>query len=202
MTDSSSDVREKALTCIGKYFAYSEFAPVIEGALKDSSYKVISRAFKIISEKDDAKAKNIARVLEKDSSDVILSRLSEYYITSSENKIALYKKALQFNNSFNRYTVIKNFTSYLNNSIDTEIISEGADILADRSNKTTSKRSRAAYLNSLKEIESSLNKKISQNEDELINIQESTIKIEKEATLSGLKSLRNKLHDNISTLDK
>ena len=190
-SDSSSEVREKALTGIGKYFSYSEFSQFITDALKDSSYKVVARAFKIISDKDVTKAKEIAIVLEKDSSDVVFSRLSEYYSTSTEDKTEFYKRAMSVATFFGRYQVIKDFTKYLNENTNTDIVSAGTDILIERAKRLTSKRFHTALINSLKEIESSIKKKISDGEDELVNIKDSTIKIEKEAALSNLKIMRN-----------
>ena len=201
-SDSSSEVREKALTGIGKYFSYSEFSQFITDALKDSSYKVVARAFKIISDKDVTKAKEIAIVLEKDSSDVVFSRLSEYYSTSTEDKTEFYKRAMSVATFFGRYQVIKDFTKYLNGNINTDIVSAGTDILIERAKRLTSKRFHTALINSLKEIESSIKKRISDGEDELVNIKDSTIKIEKEAALSNLKIMRNKLHEKIIAIDK
>ena len=190
------------MTGIGKYFSYSEFSQFITDALKDSSYKVVARAFKIISDKDVTKAKGIAIVLEKDSSDVVFSRLSEYYSTSTEDKTEFYKRAMSVATFFGRYQVIKDFTKYLNENTNTDIVSAGTDILIERAKRLTSKRFHTALINSLKEIESSIKKKISDGEDELVNIKDSTIKIEKEAALSNLKIMRNKLHEKIIAIDK
>lgn len=201
-SDSSSEVREKALTCLGKYFSYSEFAHFIEAALKDNSYKVVARAFKIISDKDSLKAIEIAPLLEKDSSDVILARLSEYYITSAEDKTEFYKRALRHSTSFGRYQTTKNFEKYLVANTKPHIISAGTDILIARVNKPSSKRYHNALLNSLKQIESAVTKRISTGEDELIKINDETLKTENESSLTDLKSLQRKLNEVISANSK
>ncbi len=196
-SDSSSEVREKAFTCLSKYFSYTEFSQFYADALTDISYRVVARVFKIISDKDSAKAKEVAPLLEKDSSDVILSRLAEYYINSPEDKIEFYKKALHFSGSFGRYQITKYFEKYLVTNTNTAIVSTGTDILIERAKKPYSKRYHSALINSLKEIESSIKKKISNGEDELKLIKVSTIKIKKEVELSELETLKNKLNEII-----
>ena len=150
--------------------------------------------------KDNAKAKNIAPELEKDSSDAILAQLAEYYNNSQENKIDLYNRALVFSSPFNRSGVIRNFTAYLSNNNDSQIISSGVDILSSRAKKTVSKRSKTAYLNALKEIESSLGKKI--NDSATANTNESGVKTVNTSTTLDLQTLKNNLHEKIEAIDK
>ena len=202
VSDSLSDLREKALACLGKYFSYSEFSQLYENALNDSSYKVVARSFQIIGEKDLQKANKIAPLLEKDSSDVIYSRLAEFYSTSDDNKIDFYKKAFKYSNGFSRYQILKYLTKYVIANSNPSIVIAGTNIIMERNKKSPSKRFRTAIFNSLNEIETSFKNKIQSCESEIEKSSDSKIKKEKINQLSELKSLQNKLHESNSTKDK
>ncbi len=201
-SDSVPAVREKALTGFGKYFSYSANKEVIVDALKDSSYKVIARAFKIISEKDKAKANELAAIIEKDSGRALLPRLSELYSNSSEDKTAFYKRALRLTSYYTRQTVLKDFQKYLENNKSLSILSKGTDILLERAKRPISRYYRSSFLNVLREIESSINKKITKSEEELLTIKDSIVLTEKQSALLELKTFKNKLHEKINAIEK
>ena len=148
------------------------------------------------------KAKQIAPVLEKDSCDVIIGRLAEYYSTSVDDKTAFYKNAIHRSNPFMRSQVVRNFSKYLNSSSNTAIISNGIEILWEQAKKPSSKNRRLFYTKTLKEIEASIKTKINDTETEIENIQDNTLKTEKLAQISELSSLRNSLHEKITSIDK
>lgn len=200
--DSSADVREKALFVIGKNLSYTEFSQLFSDALKDSSYKVVARAFKVISEKDIGKAKSIAVQLEKDSSDAIFTSLAEYYSTFSEDKISFYKKAIRLSKGRSRYYVLRFFSNYLKESPNPSIITKGIDIIFEKTKKSNSKNYRSALVNAIKDIESSVKNKINTGEKELEEINDSILKTEKLSRISELKSLRNKLNEKLALMEK
>jgi aminopeptidase N len=199
-TDSSADVREKALFVIGKYFSYSEFSSLIADALKDSSYKVVGRAFKIIASQDAVKAKEIALVLERDSGNAIISKLSEFYNTSTEDKNEYYKKALRAGDVYTHFQVISDYEKYLSASSDPGILKRGTDILLENTKKPGAKAFRSTFIGSLKQIELSIKDKIESAESGKTEI--ATDKISKQAMIAELKALNNKLHEEIIALDK
>ncbi len=199
-TDSSSDVREKALSILGKNFSYSELSKFYENALTDSSYQVVARAFKIISEKDSVKAKEIALTLEKDSGQVILLRLAEFYNNSSEDKIDFYKRALRFSSSYRRYAILKEFEKYLKASIDLNIIKKGAEVLYSRAINKGS-RIYSSYLSTLKEIKTVAEKKIKTLEDSG-NKAKSANEKNPASLLQDWKTFQNELKEKISALGK
>jgi aminopeptidase N len=201
VNDSSVDVREKALSCLGLYFSYNEFSNLFSDALKDKSYKVKARAFKIISDKDPERAKTIAPVLEKDSGNAVVSRLSEYYSNSKEDKNEFYHNAMRFCDTYNRYRVIRNYTTYLKITENLSIVKLGTDILFDYAHRPSSKAYRSALVNALKEIESSLKKKINDLQNNIANTTDSIQKTELLSQESELRSFRNNLHEKISSID-
>lgn len=201
-SDSIPAVREKALSSFGKYFSYSANKDVFEGALKDSSYKVIARAFKIISEKDMAKANELAAVIEKDSGRALLPKLSELYSNSSEDKTSFYKRALRLTSYYTRQTILIDFQKYLENNKDLSILTKGTDILLERAKRPISRHYRSSFLNVLHEIESFIDKKITASEEELQAIKDSSILIEKQTALLELKFFKNKLHEKINAIEK
>ena len=201
-SDSIPAVREKALTIFGKYFSYTDNKDVIFEALKDNSYKVVARAFKIISEKDKTKAKELAVELEKDSGRAILLRLSEFYNNYSEDKTTFYKRALRLTSFYTRQTILKNFQKYLETNKDLTILSKGTDILLERATRPISRHYRSSFLNSLRELESSIGKQISTSEEEILTIKDSIIFTEKQAALLEMKLFKNKLHAKINAIEK
>lgn len=196
--DSSSDVREKALSILGKNFSYSELSGFYEKSLKDSSYQVVARAFKIISEKDTLKAKQIALNLEKDSSQAILLRLAEFYSNSSEDKIDFYKRALRFSSSYRRYSILKEFEKYLKSSKELSIVKRGTEVLFSRAINRGS-RSYSTYVSTLKEIRTATEKRIK-------TIEESGLKTANEKdnnpSLEDWKTFQTELTEKINALGK
>jgi aminopeptidase N len=199
--DSFPDVREKALTALGQYFSYSEFSNLFADALNDYSYKVVARAFKIIGDKDPDKAKTIALKLENDSSNAVLSRLAEYYSTTTTDKNFFYQKALRQSQSTSRYRIVRNYTAYLKNQENAKIITAGIDNLYFYAKKRGTKRSRTTVINSFKEIESSVKKKINDNESAISNSTDSFKNAELQSQLPELTSLKINIEEKIKQLE-
>ena len=198
--DNSSDVREKALSILGKNFSYSELSKFYENALADSSYQVVARAFKIISEKDTAKAKEIALTLEKDSGQVILSRLAEYYNNSSEDKIDFYQRALRFSSSYRRNSILKEFEKYLKASKELSIIKKGTEVLFSRA-INRGLRSYATYLSTLKAINTLTDNRIKTMEESGIKT-ESANENDPSTLLQYWKTFQIDLKEKIKALEK
>ena len=198
--DNSSDVREKALSILGKNFSYSELSKFYENALADSSYQVVARAFKIISEKDTAKAKEIALTLEKDSGQVILSRLAEYYNNSSEDKIDFYQRALRFSSSYRRNSILKEFEKYLKASKELSIIKKGTEVLFSRA-INRGLRSYATYLSTLKAINTLTDNRIKTMEESGIKT-ESASENDPSTLLQYWKTFQIDLKEKIKALEK
>ena len=191
--DSSSDVREKALSAIGKYFSYKDNVRFFQDALQDTSYKVVARAFKIISDKDPAKAESIALWLENDSGQAILSRLSEFYTGTSSDKIEFYKRAIRLSGLYIRYQVIKDFEKYLINTYNADRIYDGVLVLADRARRPGSAAYRRTCINSIKAIESKTISRIQTLEETTADKNTETDGAEKERKLREMTSLREKI---------
>jgi aminopeptidase N len=201
VSDTSPDVREKALWVAGKYFSYKEFAGLIDSSLNDNSYKVVAQAFKIISEKDPGKAGAKAAVLERDSGQAILSRLAEYYNNSQDDKIDFYKRALRLSSHYTRYNVMKDFEKYLKSNGRLPVLQEGTTILLQRAKQLPPGNYRSMLVNSLYEIESSVKKKISVLEGDLLTPGDSPERIEKEAELLDWKNFKDGLHGKITAIE-
>lgn len=201
-SDSSADVREKALTVIGKYYSYSDNILFINDALKDTSYKVKARAFKIISDKDIERAKAMAPDLERDSGQAILAKLSEFYSTTTEDKTTFYRKAIRLGGLYTRYQIIGDFGKYLKNSTDTTIILKGADILVERAKRPASKNYRSSCLNTLKDVQRSFKKRLADETGEETPEKEKSQTPEKIALIQKLTFLSKTLENKISAIDK
>ncbi len=199
--DSSPDVRDLALNNLGQYFSYSEFSNLYSDALNDFSYKVVARAFKIISDKDPDKAKTIAIKLENDSSNAVLSRLAEYYSTSTADKNSFYKKALRQSESTSRYRIVRNYTLYLKNQENAKTVNAGIDNLYFYAKKRGTRRSRTTVINSFKEIESSVKKKISDRESAINNSTDTFQNAELQSQLPELTSLKFNIEEKIKQLE-
>ena len=202
LSDASSVVRERAISALGKYYGYSEFAPLYSEALKDSSYRVVARAFRIISEKDESKAKIVASGLEKDSSTIIIRELAEYYSNLKDDKTEFFRRAVRLSDRSIRYQVIRSFSNYLKANENAFIISKGSEILYDRASRPAPKNFRNALLNALRDIDTTVKKKINDGEKEIDENADSIIKTEKLARLAELRSLTTKLNEKIASLGK
>ncbi len=199
--DSSVDVREKAMTCLGLYFSYSEFSKLFSDALNDSSYLIVARAFKVISDKDPEKAKVAAVKLEADSGNAIVGRLAEYYSNSTADKNAFYRRAMRLSDSYQRYYVIRHYTTYLKSSSSPPIISEGIENIYEYSKRPSSDGYHSALINAMKDVDSSVGKKISDLEAGIETTGDNIQKTEMLSQLPELKSLRNKIQDRIKAIE-
>ncbi|MBK6838420.1 MAG: HEAT repeat domain-containing protein [Bacteroidetes bacterium] len=159
-TDSSSDVREAAYRTLGKYFRYQDLVEDFENGLKDSSYQVNARVFKIVSEKDAIKATQIAKNMEADSSSDIFYEITNYYsLHPEENHVSYFSRAIGKSKGWNRYQVINNFGKYLAQTEENVMI-EGLPVLEYFGTQLEKRHLKNAINNCYKAIQTELKSKI------------------------------------------
>ena len=165
--DSSSDVREAAYRTLGKYFRYQDLVEDFENGLKDSSYQVNARVFKIVSEKDAIKATQIAKNMEADSSSDIFNEITNYYsLHPEENHVSYFSRAIGKSKGWNRYQVINNFGKYLAQTEENVMI-EGLPVLEYFGTQLEKRHLKNAINNCYKAIQTELKSKIEKKEAEL-----------------------------------
>ncbi len=129
--DSNSHVRAAAYDALGEFYPYKDFKELFEKAIPDYSYYVEATAFNIIAEKDPNKALQLADILEKDSSSIILSELSSFYAGHPElEKINFYRRALYKSLGWTQYRIVNYFASWLK-AQKISVIREGGEILLE-----------------------------------------------------------------------
>ena len=203
--DSISDVREASYKILGKYYKYHDLEKEIEAGLKDSSYQVNARAFKIISDKDPDKAFKVAVELEADSSSDIFMELTSFYAAHpNKNHIPYFTKALRKSRGWYNYQILNNFGKYLSTQ-DDPILSEGISFLENFASYSSRKRQLNAINNCYKAILADIKSRIDKKEEELQAAEKNNSpllnKVEIEKSLRDLKALKSKVSESQDKLD-
>ncbi|MCX6290676.1 MAG: M1 family metallopeptidase [Bacteroidetes bacterium] len=152
-TDSVSRVRIAALKALAKYYQDDDLLPVYENALNDSSYAVMTGAFKIICEKDKNKGMELAKKLEQQKDrDVMFAVASFYAQEGKEENNAFLVSALAGIKGYERYSLISSYSKYLVKTEDEKILQEGIDKLADIGRHAGSRYTRGAAVSALNDL--------------------------------------------------
>ena len=199
-TDSSSDVREAAYRTLGKYFRYQDLVEDFENGLKDSSYQVNARVFKIVSEKDAIKATQIAKNMEADSSSDIFYEITNYYsLHPEENHVSYFSRAIGKSKGWNRYQVINNFGKYLAQTEENVMI-EGLPVLEYFGTQLEKRHLKNAINNCYKAIQTELKSKIEKKEAELKEGEKNKMlqaeRSQLERSIQNLKELKDKVSNS------
>ncbi len=207
LVDDHSDVRASALKAIAKYYPEDTLAPVFENALNDSSYLVMTTAFTIICDKDEAKGYSLAKELEQKNDINISVAVAIFYAEKGKEEnndflIATLRKA----KGYDRYTLISAYTKYLQKIEDEKAIQSGVDVLADFGRKGSSRFLRSAAVTGLEDLVKKSNEKISKSQKEIdemkaANASQNTILIE-ESKLEKIKIQRDKLSNTVDDIKK
>ena len=198
--DSSSDVREAAYRTLGKYFRYQDLVEDFENGLKDSSYQVNARVFKIVSEKDAIKATQIAKNMEADSSSDIFYEITNYYsLHPEENHVSYFSRAIGKSKGWNRYQVINNFGKYLAQTEENVMI-EGLPVLEYFGTQLEKRHLKNAINNCYKAIQTELKSKIEKKEAELKEGEKNKMlqaeRSQLERSIQNLKELKDKVSNS------
>lgn len=198
--DSSSDVREAAYRTLGKYFRYQDLVADFENGLKDSSYQVNARVFKIVSEKDAIKAAQIAKNMEADSSSDIFNEITNYYsLHPEENHVSYFSRAIGKSKGWNRYQVINNFGKYLAQTEENVMI-EGLPVLEYFGTQLEKRHLKNAINNCYKAIQTELKSKIEKKEAELKEGEKNKMlqaeRSQLERSIQNLKELKDKVSNS------
>jgi aminopeptidase N len=190
---------------LGKYYKYNDLEKEIEAGLKDSSYQVNARAFKIISDKDPDKAFKVAVQLEADSSSDLFMELTSFYAAHPDkNYIPYFTKALRKSRGWYNYQILNNFGKYLATQND-PILSEGISFLENFASYSSRKRQMNAINNCYKAILTDIKSRIDKKEEELQNAEKNNSpllnKVEIEKSLRDLKALKSKVSESQDKLD-
>lgn len=128
--DSSTENRSSALELLSSYYPKSVSIPIYETCLKDISHLVVATAFKKMWNSDAVRGREIAKQLENDSSNEVLTNLTFYYTENdSENVIYVYKKAMQKVGQWDKYSVAEDLKNYLTINKNISTLNQGIDLL-------------------------------------------------------------------------
>jgi aminopeptidase N len=198
--DPVSSVRDKALSKLAQYYSYKENEQIFVNALLyDSSYRVNGRALAVLGEKDANRADQYAINLEKDSSSIVLLRLCEYFNNSKTDKIYLYKRAYAYCDAGDKYRVTAAFEEYLKKQAP-DVMLNGINLLTEQARKPQVTWVKTEILNTLNEIEKSIDQRISTLENSLEKTERNKMDVQSEIT--QLRSIRVSLHGEIAQLEK
>ena len=207
--DSVSDVREAAYKTIGKYYRYQDHTNEFIVALKDPSYMVQARAFKIISEKDPDKAKDLAVAMEADSSSDIFTTLTTFYCTeSNSNHLSYFSKAIRKSKGWDRYQVINNFAKYLVLQKEA-VINDGIEILESYSENVKKKYLLSTINNCYKSVLAEIKNRKEKTEEQLSKTEKDIVRqpdrgsLERDLRdLNALKEKINSAQDKLSNANE
>jgi aminopeptidase N len=205
-TDSNSYVRATAYEALSRFYPYKDLDSIFEKAIPDYSYVVEATVFEIISSKDPEKAIVLTEILEKDSSNVVLSQLASFYSEHPEmDKADFYRKALFKSNSWSQYRIIGYYTGWLKGQ-KTSSIKQGTELLTEIGLNSNNKHIRVncaasliRILNELDERTTELKRTIAKKE---FNKKTEVLVSSDEVDLMQIESLKKDIEKNIKVLEE
>ncbi len=205
--DDKSQVRSGALKALAKYCSDDSLMSVYENALNDSSYLVMTSAFKIICDKDEKRGMELAKKLEHDDDDQVKTAVAILYAqTGKEENNTFLLSTLKKVNGYERYSLISSYTKFLLKMEDAKIIQSGTEGLANVSRTAASRWMRNAATNALKDVSAELSSRISK---ELKQVEEmravsptANNAFIEESKLEKIKKQRDQLNDTIDDIKK
>jgi len=207
LVDDNSHVRAAAMKAIAKNYPNDTLAPIFENALNDSSYLVMTTAFKIICDKDVAKGLMLAKQLEGQNDINISTAVATFYaqqgnVENNDFLIATLAKA----KGFDKYTLISTYEKYLAKIEDSKAIQAGIAQLVDLGRKGTSRFTRSASVKALGDLTIEFNDRIAKAQKQIEEMRTSgaaadTILIE-ESKLEKIKRQRDELKASVDDIKK
>lgn len=149
--DSSTHVRETAIYALSKYYSFNDMRTVFEKALQDSSYATVAAAFSVIRDKDVQWAIQLAPRMEKDTGSAVYAALSDLYKEDRSGKLGFFERALIIARFNDRYTILRNFETYLSNA-DSPELEKGMKWLSEKRKIEKSRNYRSAYTTTMKNV--------------------------------------------------
>lgn len=204
--DPVSFVRIAAYNALATYYPYKEIGEIFRAACSDSSYFVAAAAFSILSKKDPEIADQLAESLERDSSEAILSELSEYYSISPEkNKYSFYKNSLLKTKNWTQYQIIGNFGTWLKEQ-KPALIREGSELLFYSGMHTNNRYTINQVIATLIQIQNHLDEtrvRLQKNKDKRdFEKENQTVIAPLEIDLIQIESLQSAIEEKIKVLEK
>ncbi len=205
--DDKSQVRVAALKALAKYYTDDDLMPAYENALNDSSYLVMTSAFKIICGKDEAKGFAISKKLEQENDPNVASALATFYADQGkEENNGFLIHALTKTTGYEKYALIDSYTKFLLKIEDVKVLKEGTDKLADIGRKASSRYIRQEAVNSLGDIVAEFQNRVSKAQKHIDEIKTSNAAITdvliEESKREKIKLQRDELKATISDIKK
>lgn len=205
--NEKSQVRAAALKAIAKNYKEDDLMSIYTNAINDSSYLVLTTAFKIICDKDEAKGFELAKKLEPENNATVANALANFYAQKAKPENNAYLiSALSKAKGYGRYSLISSYTKYIVKIEDLNDVQEGINALAEIGRKASSRYSRQAAVNSLGDIVTELDNRISKSTkriDELKTLNSSAGDLSKEeSNIEKIKHQRDELKATIDDIKK
>lgn len=143
-----------------------ELMSLLEQALNDSSYAVISESLEQIMKKDTVRAFEFAQRFENEESDEIKSVLGSIYASVADaSKLDFFIRAIQSADRRNKYDLIENFGTYLTRFInDTKAIGKGLPVLYDNAENNQTWWIRMKSMMALQTVQQSMEEEVARLE--------------------------------------
>jgi aminopeptidase N len=174
--DGSAQVRNAALKALLKYFDKEDHTDLLLNAVKDSSYRVSGTALLAYTEIDLQKGLSIARSLQDINNRALNESLMPLYSTYGSDKEADYMKQMMLLVSgFDKYQAVQRYSRFLQKINDESKVEDGVEIIYDIAANDEVWFIRAAAIQALLELKSSLKVKnstaiIQQIEDDFFKL--------------------------------
>ena len=205
--DENSKVRAVALKALVKYYPDDSLMNIYEYALNDSSYLVMTSAFKIICDHDENKGIELAKKLEQENDPNIISAVATFYAQKGKEESNTYLiSALGRTKGFDRYQLISEYSKFLIRQENPKVMQPGIEKLADLGRNASSRFIRQAAVNVLGDINKELENRVSKTGKQIDEMKTShdsqnNIIIE-ESKLEKIKRQRDELKETISDIKK
>lgn len=169
-TDKKAGVRASAVNALGRYYKNDDILPLLDGALKDSSYNVISSALGAYNRVDGDKAIKKAKEFEKENSSSVKLAIANIYVDhGGKEEHAFFQKNVAEMSSFNRYIIVQAYGKYLVKQ-DDATIEAGLPTLKDASSGGGAWWMKLAGISALSDISDLYGSRIHNYEEDLADM--------------------------------
>jgi len=166
--DEKPQVRAAALKALAKQYPADSLMTVYEKGMTDSSYLVMTTAFKIICELDEAKGLALAKKLEQENDINVDGTLAVFYAqkgNAANNAFLL--NTLTKLRGYERYELISSYPKYLVRIDDESVMRAGISKLADIGRSAASRYTRNGAVSALSELVIEFDIQVSKGADHL-----------------------------------
>jgi aminopeptidase N len=158
LNDADTKNRTNAISKLTSFYSKEISMPVLEKGLKEKSHHVVAASFFGIYALDTLRGREVAKQLEKDSSEYVLSALTLYYSENdSDDVLYIYENAMKRVDRWEKFSIADDLHEYLLNTKRFSNIRDGVKLLEKSALNSQINLYRTRIMKWLKEVNDQLN---------------------------------------------